>query len=419
MIKTAGVVFDFYDDHGEYLKQRLGAGPVPEAIANATVLDETQRASLPDNAFAAVVRNGDETLRKYACVDAGNTAASVVYFLGCSDKFPLQAKTKIAHNLVEACRYFEVVPPPALAKMALGKVLIRGDGSEIVAARERQARLRKEGDLTGTSILPITAGSSGRNKTASAVIQDPYTDVTSLEVATPQEHVDVSDDLYAMVSRDGIKSFPLVSWSQVKTAAEFFDDQGKRMHPRTRHEFCVKVASRAGELGVDVSDNIRKYGSQTYAPAGDLEVAVQTRRQLWREEHNEAVSLLDELMEKRAELDPATFSEVLANIDTMTGSDAYWDQAIPDPWVTTFGVSKTAEWRWVHGADVLTEEQLRTFAASSQQFLREHFNDDLAKGLAKDPITIFESLPLPQKRVIARLAAQQENGGNSAVSSIS
>ncbi len=417
MIKTAGVTFDFYDDRGAFLKLKLAGRAVPEAVAEARVLDDGELAALPDNAFAAVIRNGEETLRKFACIDAGNTAVSALYFLENGSKLPLTTRIKIASNLVDACRYFNLVPPTALMKEAVGKVLIKGDGAEVVAARERQASLKKSADLTGTDLMPISAKGATRVKTA-AVIADPYVDTTTLEPHAPAAAAELSDDNYAMVSRDGTRSFPLVSWDQVKMASEFFSDQGCRLHPRTRREFCVKVAARANELGIDTDPMLQKYGSATFAPDSDLRVAVETRRQLWRDRHDEEISLLDELMSKRAGLKPDVFAEVLAKLDTLTGSDVYWDKAIMDPWASTYGVTKTAEWRWVNGADVLTEEQLRRFATSSKQFLREHFNDDLANGLEKNPVQVFESLPLPQKQVIARLAAQQEDGGAAAIMSL-
>lgn len=417
MIKTAGVVFDFYDDQGAFLKQKLAGKVVPDAIAEARVLDGGELAALPDNAFAAIIRNGDETLRKFACVDEGNTAVSTLYFLENSHKLPMVARIKIASNLVDACRYFGLVPPTMLTKAAMGKVLIKGDGAEVTAARERQAALKKSADLSGTSEMPISAKGSTHVKTA-AVIADPYVDTTGYEAHAPARDVELPDECYAMISRDGTRSFPLVSWDQVKTAAEFFTDQGRRLHPRTRHEFCVKVAARASELGIDTDPMLQKYGSEGYAAESDIRFAFETRRQLWRDRHDEEISLLDELMTKRASLTPDVFAEVLAKLDESTGSDAYWDKAITDPWASTFGVEKTAEWRWVNGADVLTEEQLRRFATTSTQFLREHFNSDLAEGIAKNPVQVFESLPLPQKQVIARLAAQQEDGGAAAIMSL-
>jgi hypothetical protein len=410
MIKTAGVVHDFYDDQGEFLKAKLAGAQVPESIAEAVVLSPEERAALPDNAFAAVIQNGDETLRKFACVDKGNTLVSALYFLENRNKLPPAATMKIAHNLVEACRFFEVVPPPQLLKEAAGKVLIKGDGAEILAPRKGE----KRADLTGTREMPITPVAPKKIKTAAPVIHDPYVDTTTMEMSKEASEA-IPDELYALVSHDGGRSFPLKTWGQVKEASVFFEEQGKRMHPRTRKEFCTKLAARANELGFEVTDHIQKYGSETYAPHHELGIAIETRRQLWRDHHDEAVSLLDGLMEKRAEMDPSIFAETLAQIDTLVSADRHWNKDIPDPWLSTFGVEKTAAWRWVHANDVLTEDQLTKFVTESNRFLCQHFGKDLGEAMRKNPVSTFDSLPLPQKRAIARLAAHHEDGGDAAV----
>lgn len=413
MIKTAGVVHDFYDDQGAFLKAKLAGAEVPESIAEAVVLSPEEHDALPDNAFAAVIQNGEETLRKFACVDKGNTLVSALYFLENRAKLPAAATMKIAHNLVEACRFFEIVPPPQLLKEAAGRVLIKGDGAEILAPGEKRADLSGTREMPITPVAPKTTGQK-KVKTASPVIHDPYVDTTTMEMSKEASEA-LPDELYAMVSYDGGRSFPLRTWGQVKEASVFFDEQGMRMHPRTRREFCVKLAARANELGVDVDDRIQKYGSTTYAPDWELDIAVETRRQLWREHHDEAVSLLDGLMEKKAEMDPSIFAETLAQIDTLVSADRHWNKDIPDPWLSTFGVEKTAAWRWVHANDVLSEEQLKAYVAGDSYFLSEHFGEDLIKEMRKNPVKVFESLPLPQKRAIARLAAHHEDGGDAAV----
>jgi hypothetical protein len=408
MIKVAGVVFDFYDDSGALLRSKLAGVAPPRDILDAERFDSAQLEDLPDSVFAGVIRNGEEVLRKFACVDKGNTMISTIYFLETKGALPEQAQTKIASNLLAACRYFETVPPPALAKVAAGKLLIKGDGAEIVAKRGE-----KTADLTGTTLMPITAAPARKTKIA-AVISDPYVDVTGGTVAAPREY-DYDDSLYALTSKEGHKTFPLKTWTQVKTANDFFVEQYRRMHPRTRRAFCVKLASRANELGFDLHPIIDKYGAEGYAGEGEMAMAIDTRRQMWREHHDEAVSLLDGLMEKKAEVNPDVFAETLFRLDCMVAADRHYDRHIVDPWQTTYGIQKEAEWRWVSGNDVLTEGELKNFAASSYGFLKENFGEELARGMSRNPVRIFDSLPLPKQRTIARLAHQQGDGGSSAV----
>jgi len=409
MIKTAGVVFDFYDDRGAFLREKLAGYAIPEAIQEATVYEHEELAGLPDNVFAAVITNGDECLRKYACVDKGNVLASTIYFLGHKNNFPIGAKTKIAKNLMAACRHFDVLPPAELVKVAAGKTLLRSDGAEIVVSKG----VEKQSDLTGTSLMPITAGPAKppRDKSKLAaipVISDPYVNVTSHVVGPQRNYEELDASMYAMVDRSGNKDFPLQTMEQIKLASDFFEDQWKRLHPRTRHEFCVKVAARAEEVGMAAPAIIRKYGSTQYAHPGEIEYAVETRRQMWRDGNNEASDLLDELLEKRAsaEITPEVFAETLFEIDKLASADKYYDKAVIDPWATTFGIEKKAEWRWVSGNDVLTEDELAKFVIENRYLMAKNFNEDLADELIKKPVAIFSSLPLPQQRVIARMAHQ-------------
>lgn len=414
MIKTAGVVFDFYDDNGETLRNKLGNN-IPDFVKEAVMLGAEKRAGLPDNSFALVALNGEEKLRKYACVDKGNTATSVIYFLNNKDKLPKIAQDKAAGNLLRACVHFELEPPRELRKLAgKDKVLIKGDGAEmIVSSRAGE----KTADLSGSTIMPNSVNPDGiqpRKRKVASVIEDPYVDLTRSEVTPFASVDDYPPEVYALTREDGNHSFPLVTYEQVKTASAFFEEQGARLHPRTRRLFCVKLAARADKLGIDVTPEIKKYGSRSYARDGDFEIAVEGRKQLWREGHDEASSLLDSLMEKKASLHPDAFAEALAELDIATGTDKYWGSGIQDPWYSTFGMTKEAEegklWRWQQGTEYLTEEQLKRLTSEGRTTLSDKFGEQLADGLAKNPVSVFDSLPLDQKRVIARMAAQQESG---------
>ena len=414
MIKTAGVAYDFYDDGGEVLRRRLGRS-IPDFIKQAAALDEGSRARLPDNSYALVMFNGGEQLRKFACVDKGNTAASVVYFLENKAKLPKIAQQKAAQNLVNACVHYDLLPPLQLTKIAgKGGLLIKGDGAEMVTS---SVHGEKTADLSGTSLMPYSPDPrhfKPHKKKLAFVIDEPYVDVIASTIDPVFEGATYNPDVCAMPHEDGTSNFPLVTYQQVKTAAAFFDEQGNRLHPRTRRTFCTKLAARANKLGIEVSPEIKKYGGWDYARDGEIEIAVEQRRQLWRDGHDEAVSLLEGLMEKKASIDPDTFAETMAQLDIAVGSDRYWDAEIFDPWYATFGINKQAAddevWAWQNGSEFLTENELKRLTSEGRETLARKFGDSLADGLAKNPVAIFESLPLEQKRVIARMAQQQDSG---------
>jgi hypothetical protein len=118
--KLSGLVLDVYDDpSGEVLRAIFPSyEQVPELIKSAHVVQPGERSELPDDLFALILVDGDVSLRKYACVDAGNTALSVEYFMQLRHKLPEEAQKVAASNLTTACGWYGIEPPEALLKVA-------------------------------------------------------------------------------------------------------------------------------------------------------------------------------------------------------------------------------------------------------------------------------------------------------------
>ena len=107
-MKTAGVMFDFYDDlNGSYLKESYPTpDSLPEIVKEAHILSPEERDVLRDEAFALTMVNEGKVLRKFACVDAGNTLLSALYFAQSIDFLPEEARKTAAVNLYAACEEF-------------------------------------------------------------------------------------------------------------------------------------------------------------------------------------------------------------------------------------------------------------------------------------------------------------------------
>jgi hypothetical protein len=128
MKKLSGLVLDVYDDPGgEVLREIFPTyGQVPDLIKTAHHLTEEERRQLPDDLFALALIDGDVTLRKYACVDAGNTALAVEYFCNTAHKLPAEAQKVAAQNLITACSWYGLQPPLVLEKVAAGSLAWKG-----------------------------------------------------------------------------------------------------------------------------------------------------------------------------------------------------------------------------------------------------------------------------------------------------
>jgi len=400
MLLSAGSVIDPYDDGFRSLKNFFGSGrEMPDFIKTASILDQDQLSKLPDHAFAVVMVGPDRMLRKYACVDKAHTAVNVMYFLKSEADLPPSARVKVAENLIRACRHFSVQPPAQLSKIASlnKKRLIKTDGPDIMVPVQGR---EKESDVpVNRNAYPTE---TGRTKLA-YVMTSPYVDLD--EPYRPERNIEKTASSSVSALPDG--RFPLDTFSQVKEAVEFFRETARTIHPRVRREMCVKIASRAEDLGVQIPDVIRKYGSTEWAAKGEREATLVSRRQVWASSGNEeGPGMLDLLMEKQASTDPDVFANVLAEIDAQTGIDHLWDRHLADPWLSTFGIRKTAAWKWSDNGTEVTEQQLKRLVGSRMEKVAETFGSHLADGLARETTVVFDSLPLDTKRILARMAQE-------------
>lgn len=399
MSRTIGAM-DLYDDGGETLRGKFDNG-IPDFIKEAELLTDEERVDLPDHAFAVVLIDGARRMRKFACVDKAHTAVNAIYLLEHSRELPYEARSVAAQNIKTACQYFNLKVPARLAKMAArSRRLIDTDGSVPMMSKAKRA------ELTNSSTMPKSEGPIKRVKKIASRWVSPYVDIQNDVHPTV---VGRDQSSYALNDDDG-PQFPLDSYSQVKEAAEFFTQQARRFHPRRRHEACVKIAARANILGIELSDIVRKYGATDFAPDGHIKMGFETRRRMYREAgEDDSVSLLDSLMAKQASAQPEEFAEALAEVDIALGMSRYWDKSIPDPWLTTFGVRKQAEWSWSHGNEQLSASQLKALLKEGpgRGSLERSFGEELVSSMTSNPTQIFDSLPLDQKIVITRMAYQE------------
>jgi hypothetical protein len=447
-----GSIVDFYDDpQGLVLKNRLPQEGVPDFIKQAEFLDEHTRGTLPDDVFALVMVDRGEKLRKFACVDKGNVALNVIYFMENRDRLPEEAQKTAAANLARACSWFDLAVPMGLDKEAGFSSLLKAPsklvgggmaaadiGGRVSAGKERHRQMTRTADMIGSNVMP-TSGSKEKaaapstrsalreldkqraadpdlqrklkrtradmranpsKYTLKSAALQPYVDVTGQR--PPERIKQASAERHCLI-KEGQAHFPIDSYGQIKQASVWFDEYGHTLHPAERREYCTKLASRADEVGIEVSDLIRKYGSPGYATDGEVNVAVCTRMQHWADDAPER-DMLKGLMEKAASVSPDVFCEALRQFDEATGMDHLWDDEIYDPWFSTYGFKKEAAWSWQSGNDRVTEAQLKLSAKKDFLAIREAFGLEVAEEYRKNPQQVFDSMPLDSKRILTRMA---------------
>jgi hypothetical protein len=241
-------------------------------------------------------------------------------------------------------------------------------------------------------------------------------DITGRLNKTKQASRPTSDDDYAVV-RNGQRLYPIHDWDHIKIASDYWEQHRRIMEPSVRREFAMKLAAKGEQLGAFVPDQIKEAGSTTYADPGHLKSSIEMRKCAFAMESEDS-ALLDELFEKRAELDPGVYAGVLRKFDEDRNLQPGWDNLFLDPWASTFGINKIAKVLWQDGADRLTEEDLINLLRNYSGDIGEVFADEsMVKGFEKDPAKVFGGLPDPYKKIIARLAYERANDGSSVMDS--
>jgi len=478
MDKLSGLKLDAYDDSdGEVLR---GMFPdyeqLPEMLKSAGSLSRELRDALPDDVFALVLHDGDNVLRKYACVDQGNTALNIEYFLKVAHKLPVEAQKVAAENLMTACHWYDIEPPEDLKKLSTGTVALVGrqrvwkemDGTTS-HHNDQSWEVEKDAEVIGTTDQPVrgTGISKDFKKSRLSTIKMSAADAelarafgvkqaeeTSLvddsmpekdnppaapqvkKVLTP--HVDVKSheppkliekkeaSYYALPS---IQRYPIDTFSQVKTADLYFQDQWKRMEPAWRREYCHNLVKRAAVIGQPLSESVKTLGQEGISKESHVRSAIDARKLLVsphaeQGDHEETktasinvIRLYDELADSREKLDPDVFAATLEHLDKLAGLDHLWDGDILDPYKTTFYKQAADEAdadpkdSVVIGNEYMKVQDLIQFANSKPDMIKTRFGDDFTSEFQGDPKAIFDSLPQPQKLVIMRLVNNSNSMG--------
>jgi hypothetical protein len=363
MSNFSGVTLDYYDDQGATLKDRFPTpDQLPDVIKTASVQPKEQ---IPHDDFSLIMVDRGHVFRKYACTDAGTTAMSTIYFMEHGDKLPEAAKKMAAANLSNACLKYGLTPPAAMVKVA-----------------SSMAEQHSGVDVTG---------------------QRPTTIVK--QAAPP------NDEDYAVVLQNGSRHYPIHTWDLVKKAETFFEDERIRMGPEIRRQFAKSLTKKAHDMGYPLNADIVDLGSGQYHSSGHLKQAIEMRKIACAPGY--AREFLDELFEKHAAIQPEVYAECLRRFDVDQGLDRGWDHLVPDPWFSTFGFDKTAEVIWEEGNERVTKEQMENLAVNHLDVVESEFTDHMAEEFKKDPIGIFNSMPAPQKKLLARMADDSASYGGS------
>lgn len=273
----------------------------------------------------------------------------------------------------------------------------------------------KKADLNGTAdVMPRGALTkpTGRSVVANA------TKTAGLSLSGYEVPAAVRHETYEVFAHPHTGRYPIDTPELVKKAERYFDENLQAFTPFERRVFAQSVWDRSHELGTKVAGSVLSYAGDGYGPHIDDEL----RARISRYEGTGHEVIYETLLEKRAEIDPAVMTSILAEADTATGaSEVYGRPAVGflDPFAAVYGV-KTAEedkavkdtnYTWKDGTEYVTGMQILSFAKRGPGQLTAHFGESFGRDFVKDPVGIFKSMPEPQKKMMARLMSSHSVAG--------
>lgn len=418
---ASGLILDLYDDlaRGSFSQEVGGESNVAPLVKTAHLLSTEELSLLPNDAFALVLMDGENSLRKFACTDPGNTAASVLYFLQMRDKLSEDARKIASSNLCQFCEWYGLDTPEELKKEALSAGTVLGlalNAPFMVGQAKEIARKGKIG-LSSQGVVHTPEEFKGAEVSYTATMPAAATKTPALPPLASGKKI--ASECSARVpepkvvkkasSRFALRDrYPIDDLVQIKTASSYFDEHFTFLSPADRREYAQSLTGRMEEVGLEVtSDLLAKYASSGFGDLDEVEMCLESRRPLVDELGNQ---ILSSLMEKAASItdpmNPDVFRQALEEFDKDYKLGDYYDRFVPDPYFTTYGV-KTAEFLEVIGNETITEDRLKQLASPGSprlHIVKEQFGDDFLKEFRKEPISIFKSLPREQKVVLMRLA---------------
>lgn len=202
--------------------------------------------------------------------------------------------------------------------------------------------------------------------------------------------------------------YPLDSYEQVKTADAYLCEWGDHFSPADRHEYAVNTLKRALELGIAPSACLQKHGSTTYAPLSEIKVALDARKNVVLDDVHKEV--LDKMASLPATMTPDSFAALLSEFDKTAGINHLYDEAIDDPYYSTFGFQKKAEFSETIGNMTVSEMDLEYLATKRLSLVKNVFTEGFAEEFRKNPVDLYKSLPVEQRKVLGNMAREQRSG---------
>lgn len=412
-----GRVVDFSDDEDSALvKQAAHAGRLPAYVQEAMVPDEA-------SSYAYVGRDIEGRLvRKFALDTKPQTWLSMAYFLKHGHVFPKNEQRKIASNIRAACHLFGIAPAGLLEKAAAGSDHLVQDIENAVLPSESYAHFRP-GE---TPRWPIHTPE--QVKQACTYFEDNWRFMEPADRRDFSQRVmrraavldgELEKEAGRIAFRPGGPGAAAYGTGKAAATGRTFaftppkapkapkaPPAPKAGMPKTPKAGMPKAppaapAAPVRKLGEEIPDRMRRYAGEDLSELmpyafKDRFARLDQKTQKW--------AALEVLWDNRGAYTLEKMAQALESFDREAGFDRLWDTKLPDPYLSVFGFAKQADGDQViydSNGLLVTGTMLRNL---SPEKLASIFDRDFAQQFKANPVTIFQSLPAPDKQVIAEAA---------------
>lgn len=385
-------------------------------VEKLDILGPEELGLLPDSDFALIhVAKDGKVTRRFPCPDVNNALVSALYLSKVYKELPDRAAAMAAKNLYNRIAPAEEVPGSISRRMcwAFSDVL-----REIAGVKYNVSSDKLSGNIYRESSEP-----------EAEKLRDQFDDETR---NIKESRAKLRDDSFVFVSeKDGQKRrlFPITSADDVEKMASYFDKNHKQFSLEQRHTFAKKLRDKAAEYYVEIpASTISKYASHEWSPTAYE--CIKTRIDQLKQyeikynektaEHEVVTKCDDECAQAlvgyvklsgligRTNIDK--YAETLHLLDKVAGFDKGYGKFIRDPYGSTYKPAVTLSNPRLEKVASTLDNLATTFMGKSVK-ANDLMNLDVGDlgglidqgtldEMVADPITVFNSLPIPYKSVI-------------------
>lgn len=397
------MIVDFHDDLGTFLRQSN-----PDLAASDFVKEASwkERNDIFDRDFAVILveENGREH-RKLAMTDAGNTLASIVYFLTNDHDLSDGAVKVAAANLLNSAMHYGLYDYYGDSLLFNEKLGSAFDVLAVLADSlpsdgiidEHRVSVKTANQTLGAGGYVINTGMTGANQ--SQLANQFNASSAGMAAGGAMRSPGIAGNFVMNTGgKQAVASFDLIkeaewNWSE--------------MDPVDKRAFALAIKEAAALEGAHVPTKIAQYGGHELNPQFDTII----HRRLDYVANPELRQDYERFSKVAHAMDLADATETLYLLDEQAGLLDRYGTNLPDPVLSVYGCStKEAMWSWNHGGDYCTARELELLAKDpvKRKRMEDMFTEEVCCGFMDNPVKSFESMPLEQQRIISRMANTSE-----------